>query len=261
MPSSAEQKFRRSFDILLTFALRKGVPFGDAQDLVQATIVAALDRFDEGRGAYLAYCTAILANRIKNYWRDRKPTEPIDNIDLTDTDLLDQIEREEERARMKKMIDRISAELTPEESAFLKALGKACEELESRAVSQAARSLGLEPEKGWDIFRRIQRKARALFPGLAEGEIAETHFLRFPGSARPEAAAPAAPSVCQRLPARAMGPALIRSRKSREGRSMLVPPGETLLDLARWAVREESYSHVLGSLTDEQRTRLRSLFS
>jgi DNA-directed RNA polymerase specialized sigma24 family protein len=263
MPLTAEQNFRRSFDELLRYALHRGVPFADAQDLVQASLVAALDGYDAAKGSYPGYCTTILGNRIKNYWRDRKPGEPIEEVDIPDPDLKENLEQEEERARMKMMIDRISTELTPEESAFLKALGVAYEELESRAVSKAARSLGLEPEKGWDVFRRIQRKAKALFPDRAVGKtlkilpsvsldaessVSESRQLvrdLESVSELPGAPAPEAPAWRKRVSLSLASPKI----------------HDPILALARWFASEESFLHVVGSLTGEQVTKIRSLFA
>ncbi len=263
MPSSADRNFRRSFDVLLSFALRKGVPFEDAQELVQASIVAALDRFDEGKGAYLGYCTTILGNRIKNYWRDRKPTESIDDVDIPDPGFQDDLEREEERARMTKMIRRISRELTPEEAAFLKALGVATEELESRAVSHAARLLGLEPEKGWDIFRRIQRKAKTLFPDMILEEVLQDRYSRIaeapaPMSEARSVAGDAGETPLFSLSSEPAAPGRIKAMFIRRAR---LQSRATMLDLARWAAGEESFRHVMGSLTGEQMKKLRALFT
>ena len=264
MPPTAEQRFRGSFDVLLGCALRKGVPFADAQELVQSTIVAALDRFDEGRGAYLAYCTTILKNRITNYWRDRKPNDPIENFDIPDPDTHEKIEREEEAARMRKMIKRIFRELTPEESAFLKALGVAYEEMESRAVSQAARSLGLEPGKGWDVFRRIQRKAKALFPALDVGSLAAETPGRVSGMQSPVKEPSHLVAEDESLPMYSLRGDPLRIRKSLLGidEQRFTPgPGATILGLARWSVSEESFLRVMESLTGDQKSRLRSIFA
>lgn len=51
------------------------------------------------------------------------------------------------------------AELTSEEKGFLLVLQSVLDEMDARAVSEAARRMGLSPAKGWDLFRRIQRKA------------------------------------------------------------------------------------------------------
>ncbi|HTY59447.1 MAG TPA: sigma factor, partial [Bacteroidota bacterium] len=245
MPLTAEQNSRRSFDVLLHYALSRGVPFADAQDLVQASLVAALEGYDAAKGAYLGYCTTILGNRIKNYWRDRKSSQPIEDVDIPDPDLKEHMEKEEEMARMKKMIDRISSELTPEESAFLKALGIACEELESRAVSKAARSLGLEPEKGWDVFRRIQRKARALFPAMAVGKMLKS---------APRTSSAEEPSVSElhefiphfekivEIPRADRFEAPVK--RERVYLSLHPPEShDTIMALARWVASEESFLH------------------
>jgi DNA-directed RNA polymerase specialized sigma24 family protein len=247
MPSPIEQNFRNSWESLLNFALRRGVPYQDAEDLVSATLHIALDQFVEERGKFLTFCTTVLSNKIKNYWRDRKPNDPIDELDLPDPGLAGDFEKDEERARMKEMIDRIREHLTAEETEFINALGAAFENLESRAVSEAARLLGLDPAKGWDVFRRIQRKAKSLFPLLETREM-------------PAAEAPPAP-VAEPTLARAEAVFFKKSpRVLRETPSPLRWP-PSLAHLARFAIREASYWRAMDAFTTEQKNRLRSIFS
>jgi len=247
MQSPIERNFRNSWESLLNFALRRGVPYQDAEDLVSATLHIALDQFAEERGKFLPFCTTVLSNKIKNYWRDRKPNDPIDELNLPDPGLTGDFEKEEERTRMKEMIDRIREHLTHDETEFMNALGAAFENLESRAVSEAARSLGLEPAKGWDVFRRIQRKAKSLFPVLETKEM-------------PAAEAPPAPVAepvlaCVEAVFFKKAPRLLRDAPA----PLRWPP--SLPHLARFARREESYWRAMDAFTAEQKSRLRTIFS
>lgn len=229
--------FHRLFDDLIRYGLSRHVPFHDVEDLVGSTMESALKHFDPAKGAFRSLCFTTLSNLIKNYWRDRKPNDPIGDLDIPDLDRPDVLERKEGRDHMKKMIDRIRMELTPEEEAFLKALGEAFEELESRAVSEAARVLGMDPQKGWDIFRKIQRKAKTLFPLITEEEITITKevALRKPMAHELEIAARVAASP-RHMPT-------------------------TLANLARAAIRDEAFARAVGSLTPHQLGRLQKLLS
>jgi DNA-directed RNA polymerase specialized sigma24 family protein len=246
--------FRRLFEDLIGYGLSRHVPFHDVEDLVGSTIEAALKHFDTAKGTFRALCFTTLSNLIKNYWRDRKPNDPIGDLDIPDLDRPDVLEGEEGRDHMKKMIDRIRKDLTPEEEAFLKALGEAFEELESRAVSEAARVLGMDPQKGWDIFRKIQRKAKALFPLMTEEEItiAKEVALRKPLAHEPENAARAGAPIRS-----ASSTSLISGRIGAPPR--YVPT--TLANLARVAVREEAFARAVGSMTAHQLGRLQKLLS
>lgn len=249
MRSQGVPNFRNTWDRLLSFALRKGVPYQDAEDLVSTTLQIAIDQFAEERGDFLPFCITILGNRIKNFWRDRKQTDPIEEANFPDPGHLEDFEKEEERARMKEMIDRIQEHLTDDEKAFMNALGAAFEDLESRAVSEAARTLGLEPEKGWDVFRRIQRKAKSVFPGLETCKM---------------------PVVKYRL-APAAGPRMgvegtIHLRRTFEPRRPTATPPQpqsslSVIALARFTLREQSYARAIVSLSAEQKNRLSAIFS
>jgi len=169
---------------LLRFALRRGVPWAAAEDLVGETVLKALERFDGARGEFAPFCRAILANLAKNWRRDRKPHDPLDDQPLPapDDPAADAAQREV-LALMRQLTAQIMAELAPDEAAFLLALGQALEEAESRAVAHAARSLGLSALKGWDMLRRIQRKAarhEARFQLLAEAPAPAPMIMRMP---------------------------------------------------------------------------------
>jgi DNA-directed RNA polymerase specialized sigma24 family protein len=152
------EKFKELFDELMRYCLRRGIIMADAQDLVGASLESALKNFDPERGSFAALAQTALENRVKNHWRDRKPLDPIEGAgDVEDPDahpdLVDELTPQQERLRG------IMAELTAEEKNFLLVLQSVLEEMDSRAVSEAARRLDMPPAKGWDLFRKIQRKA------------------------------------------------------------------------------------------------------
>lgn len=150
--------FRKLFDELMRYCLRRGIIFADAQDLVGSSLEAALRGYDATRGSLAALAQATLENRVKNFWRDRKMSVPIDGaMDVEDPgtrpDAFAENAHDQERLR------RIMAELTSEEKGFLLVLQSVLDEMDARAVSEAARRMGISPAKGWDLFRKIQRKA------------------------------------------------------------------------------------------------------
>lgn len=175
---SAEQhlELQRIWNALLRYTLAKGVPFQDAEDIVSNTLRSALEHHDSSRGELLPFCRTILNNAIKNFWRDRKVDLPFDDEQWSQPDdgpdlVLEEKERMES---MKRTVEKLSRLLSAEELAFMKMLGQVVDELGDRAVSETARRLGLKPEKGWDVFRRIQRKAQSLeepAPLLIDGKI------------------------------------------------------------------------------------------
>ncbi|MBP6875433.1 MAG: hypothetical protein KBD56_05140 [Candidatus Eisenbacteria bacterium] len=164
----AEQALWRA---LVRRGLRTGMFLEEAQDLASRTLVKALDSYDAQRGSFDAFCRTIHGNLMKNHWRDRKPLEPIDEETVAVDDRIDPLEiltEREERTIMRTLSDRILAALDPEEAAFLLALSDILFETERVVVSQAAARLGMKPLQGWDIFRRIQRKARPMMDEFRE---------------------------------------------------------------------------------------------
>ncbi|MBM3288284.1 MAG: hypothetical protein FJY88_13205 [Candidatus Eisenbacteria bacterium] len=139
--------------------LRKEV----AEDLAGQTLLKAIETFDPARGAFPAFCRAIHANLVKNYWRDRKPEVGFDP-EIHDTpggeDLLESILSGEEREMLAGIAERIRDRLSPAEDAFFLTLAEILQDRATGAVSEAARRLGLTPLQGHDVLRRIVRKAR-----------------------------------------------------------------------------------------------------
>lgn len=157
-------ELQRIWDALLRLALSRGVPFQDAEDLVSTALRNALDHHDSTRGELLPFCKTILYNAIKNYWRDRKAALPFEDEQWPHPDGGPDLDLEEKERieSMKRTVEQLSRLLSEEERAFMKLLGQVVDELGDRAVSETARRLGLKPTKGWDLFRRIQRKAQSL---------------------------------------------------------------------------------------------------
>jgi DNA-directed RNA polymerase specialized sigma24 family protein len=162
--SEKRLELQRIWDALLRQALSKGVPFQDAEDIVSNSLRNGLEHYDGTRGELLPFCRTILSNAIKNHWRDRKIDLPIDEEEFRQADEgPDGILEEKERAEsMRRTVEQLSSLLSKEELAFMTMLGQVVEELGDRAVSETARRLGLKPTRGWDLFRRIQRKAQSL---------------------------------------------------------------------------------------------------
>jgi DNA-directed RNA polymerase specialized sigma24 family protein len=148
---------------LVARAARKGIRYEDAQELASKTFEKAIETYDPTRGPFAPLCRTIHANLVKNYWRDRKPHDPLDPDDdrhANNPDFLEDLITGEVAKMMRAIGDKILAVLEPEEQAFFLTLAEVMGVAEKAAVSEAARRLGLEPLVGWNIFRRIQRKAR-----------------------------------------------------------------------------------------------------
>ncbi|MFN0151108.1 MAG: RNA polymerase sigma factor [bacterium] len=199
---------------LVVVALRSGVRYEDAQDLASQAILQGLKSHDASRSPFAAFCHTIHANLLKNTWRDRKTTVEFDpEIDQRPDprDHRDRLVLEEIREMMSKIAEKILAELTPEEAALFLTLAELYDSAERAAVSEAARRLGIEPLRGWDIFRRIQRKARHLSDEFAEGgrDVGLRRASEYIPESGPVMSEPPPPPRAARSPARSRQPILL----------------------------------------------------
>jgi hypothetical protein len=164
MSDAPFSKFRVFYGSLVRSATFKGIMFADAQDLAGDAVERALASFDPAKGEFPAFCHTILSNLMKNYWRNKKKTEEYpDNGGPADPEpFIDALELAESVREIRAAISEIKKNLSPKENTFLKHLQDVLDESGPRAISEAARRTGLTPAKGWDLFRKIQRKAKGM---------------------------------------------------------------------------------------------------
>ncbi|HTY23709.1 MAG TPA: sigma-70 family RNA polymerase sigma factor [Desulfomonilaceae bacterium] len=157
-------KFRSFYDSLVRSATSRGILFADAQDLAGDAVERALASFDPAKGEFPAFCHTILSNLMKNYWRDRKRTEEYADVDgpADPEPFIDALELAESVREIRAAVSEIKKNLSPQENTFLKHLQDVLDQSGPRAISEAARRTGLTPAKGWDLFRKIQRKAKGI---------------------------------------------------------------------------------------------------
>jgi hypothetical protein len=157
-------RFRSFYDSLVLSATSKGILFADAQDLAGDAIERALSGFDPAKGEFPAFCHTILSNLVKNYWRDKKKTEkyPDDEGPVDPEPFIDAIELAETVREIRAALSAIKKKLSSGEIVFLNHLQDVLDESGERAISEAARRSGLTPAKGWDLFRKIRRKAKGV---------------------------------------------------------------------------------------------------
>jgi DNA-directed RNA polymerase specialized sigma24 family protein len=236
----SDEVLRIAWTSLLRTAVRFGVPPDDAKDLVQDAILKSLDVFDPARGEFLALATTAVGNLAKNYWRKNKnrwsETEP---DALPEGDVLEGLWDEQER---RLLLGEIMKELQPDEKAFLEVLGGLLEEAEGRAVAEAARTSGLTVEQGWNLMRKITRKAQKVRDGWEADAASTSHVdadLILPEKTAP-LALPSAPS-----------PEFFHARIA----SMKIAESG-IMSLARLFFQENGFLAFLGKLSPEHREKL-----
>lgn len=231
---------------LLAFARSRQIPSRDAEDLVSEALRKALDRLDDTRGGLLPFSMTVLHNAMKNYWRDRKIQVPFDDDEsFACDDRPDMLLEEKEKLEtMKRTIEQLSALLSAEELQFLKMFGEVMEDLEDRAVSETARRLAIAPAKGWNIFRKIQRKARSIARAAAEEQFLSAMHLGRVG-ARPRPADIPDVEACASMPLKSSS-AMSRSHMALE---RVGSPFEDFRAIAAAMASAEGFERFLKNLS------------
>jgi DNA-directed RNA polymerase specialized sigma24 family protein len=267
---AAACSLKETWDALIASAISRNVPFHDAEDLVSQSLTTALGSFDPARGEFPPYARTILINKIRNFRRDngRRPEFPIEPGEegIDPTSPLAIILHAERVAMNTQLIKTISASLTEEEAAFLVTLGETIEEIGDRAVSETARRLGLTELKGWDVFRRIQRKARKA--RTAEAERLREALAKTPGVAMKEPEPREEKAAKPRRPRRAprtereskMAPCMSMERREYlMFRPRISNEDRPVWQLAYASAVDKAYARFIGSLTGDQLARLETL--
>jgi DNA-directed RNA polymerase specialized sigma24 family protein len=158
------EKLKITWFQLWRFAITLGLPSDDAKDIVQNALINTLKTFDPERGEFLPLARTAVRNLTKNYWRDKERHGSVVDPDLisdSDTDedfwIIDEQQRSDTRE-----LEAIVKKLDAAEQTFLKTLGELLHETEGRMVLEASRKCGLTPDQGWNLMRKIQRKARRI---------------------------------------------------------------------------------------------------
>lgn len=163
---AADTKLGLLWISLVRLGMARGLTLQAAEDLAQESIVAGMESFDPARGDFSAFCKTIMANKAKNLHRDKKSHEPIPEDGGTFVDpgggpgWTSYHRQCQERAD--RIVSNTISSLADEEADFFLVLAEVHGEQYHGEVSEAARRAGITPQKGWDIFRKIQRQFKDL---------------------------------------------------------------------------------------------------
>lgn len=173
------EKFRSG---LIKFAKYYRVSREDAEELVNDTILKALKYFDNDKGSFESLCKVILKRKIFNFKRDNKEFYIIFSID--DENILSDLYRSELNINKQNIRNEYYAELlsgliellNDGERTLLEQIYKSSDKTGKISISLAANKLGIKPLEAWNIFRRIQRKAKKYF-SAEEGNFSDKDIL------------------------------------------------------------------------------------
>ena len=159
------KNFSKFRDNLLSYSNRFNIRYEDAEEIVNDSILKALDHFDNEKGSFEGLCKVILKRKIFNFKRDNVYLLLLICIDENEVIIkADDIsfEEKENNALALTFLNKLNNLLDEGEAKLLSEIYNTCDSLNKISISKASKNIGLEALKGWDIFRKIQRKAKTL---------------------------------------------------------------------------------------------------
>lgn len=139
------------------------------EDLFQDTVIVFLDKYDEKRGNAKAFFVTVFKNKMRDFVRRDRFSKIISVVTIQEE--ADEIPDTEETElfvpdgfdSIHHFIASLKKVLSDEEKKFLDTLSKVITDASGHGlISEVARELKIEPNEGWNIWRRIIRKAKKL---------------------------------------------------------------------------------------------------
>jgi hypothetical protein len=147
------------------------VSYEDREEIVNDSILKALESFDSEKGSFESLCRVILKNKIINFKRDNRELfflialDDYEEILSVEEILWEEKESNELAARF---LDKLKSELEDIETKLFNEVYASCGAKERINITMAAENIGIDPGKAWDTFRKIQRKANKLYKNMQE---------------------------------------------------------------------------------------------
>lgn len=165
MTEISKQNFYKYWNSLINYAGTFKIRKEDAQDIATDSILKALEYFNKDRGNFETYCRFILKRKVLDFKRIYADTYLLMFIDdegeIVDHEK-DQYDEKETNELSDSFLKKLKTELDENELKLFGSLILYCQSSEKISVSAAAENIGLDKYKGWDLFRKIQRKAKQL---------------------------------------------------------------------------------------------------
>jgi DNA-directed RNA polymerase specialized sigma24 family protein len=159
-------EFRNHY--LLLMKRKYGLRDEDSEDLFQEAIIIVTPRFNSDRGDFGNFFLTVYENKIKNFLA----RENLKRVLFTDEEFekLEQSSDDENPDfglskyfnSIEHFSNSLKKRLSEGENQFFEELRRVIIDNSSGFISITARNLGMEPSKGWDIWRKIQRKVKSL---------------------------------------------------------------------------------------------------
>ncbi len=159
-------EFRNHY--LLLMKRKYGLRDEDSEDLFEEAIIIGIRKFDSDRGEFESFFFTVYENKIRNFIARENLSKILLSLDEYDhvDDLKDDTENDDNYLEYFNSIEHFSNSLkkllSEEENLFFEELRNVVIDNSSGFISITSRNLGMEPSKGWDVWRKIQRKIKSL---------------------------------------------------------------------------------------------------
>jgi hypothetical protein len=140
----------------------------DCEDIFQEAIIFAIRKFDPDRGEFRNFFFTVYENRVRNFLRDNRfrimvtSFENYENVENIEDEKIEDIDFLEYFRSMEHFSNSLKKRLNEDELEFFEELKNVIVESPRGFVSITSRNLGMEPTKGWDLWRKIVRKIKQL---------------------------------------------------------------------------------------------------
>lgn len=159
----SQNNFNKFRNRLINYSKKFKIQYEDLEEIVNDAILKAWKHFNNDRGSFESLCLVIIKNKIFNFTRDNAHLWFLvlidENEDIMDADYTS-FENKEENEMALNYLMKLKNSLDEDELKLFNEIYKMCGTVKKVSISNASRNIGLEPAKGWDLFRKIQRKAK-----------------------------------------------------------------------------------------------------
>lgn len=161
----SQKNFNTFRNRLINYSRRFNIPYEDIEEIVNDSIIKAIEHFDNEKGSFESLCFVIIKNKVFNFKRDNSFIYFLILLD-EDEDVLKadvkSIEEKENSLIAMNFLNKLKNRLFEDELRLFDEIYNMCEASDKISISRASRNIGIKPAKGWDLFRKIQRKASSL---------------------------------------------------------------------------------------------------
>ena len=164
-------EFLRFRNSLLAYGRKFRISFEDTEEIANDSILKALEDFIVDKGSFEAYSKIIFKNKLLNFQkrlRSKYLFLIIEDDDVFTGDDGLYYEKYENTMVSLKFLDILSGSLSEPELKFFNKFKVVCEQSDTKFIAETSKALGIENNKGWDVFRKIQRKAKNLWEQYSE---------------------------------------------------------------------------------------------